>query len=232
MFLHWQSLRYETTTLFDFDFVQNSTPAGPAAPSVTLPTVQTGTVAYLFEFAQSYSTVPSTPSHPGWTLITNLGQQPTGDTGCRISAYYKILTSGDSGSVITGIDPTPGDDSSGGSSSIIIVLSKPTQTVTSVTNTNIQTDIIDLAFPTNVPVPDQTLAMSTAVKPSIAFAFSDELAMYYTGSQTPSLTVETSYRGKLFVFNLRDGDTSFDNVISIQSGLWRKALTTFISRIQ
>jgi hypothetical protein len=232
MFLHWQPSRYETTTLFDFDFVENSTATGPAAPSVTIPTVQTGTVAYLFEFAQTYSGIPSSPSHPGWTLITNLGQQAVGDTGCRISAYYKILSSGDSGSVITGIDPTPGDDSSGGNSSIIIVFSKPSQTVTSVTNVNLQTDIIDQQFPTNIPVPDQTLAMSTAVKPSIAFAFSDEGAMYYTGSQTPNLTVETDYRGKLFVFNLRPGETSFDNIISIQSGLWRRALTTFISRIE
>lgn len=237
MFLHWQSLRYTTTPRFTFSYVESGNPSSPNThlpATVTLPTVNNGTIAYLFEVAMSFSNaIPSNPTRTGWTQITTLGQLPSGGTGVRISSYYKILSSGDSGTTITGIDPSPGDNASGGTSCLIIALCEPTSSITTISNQNIQTDIVEYAFPTFIPLPAQTLSLSSSVKPALAFAFSDDEQMNYSGSFNPVLTIDiTNGHGRLFVFDLRDGEYVDDTLISIPSNAsWGYAMTTFISSV-
>lgn len=223
MFLHWQGLSFTQSHKFTFSSVGNSAFSSGVAVSVTMPTVDTGQVGFIFEFAINSSTIiPTTATHSGWTSISNLGELPTSGTGVRISSWYKMLSSSDSGTTISGM-------ASSSSRSIIVLICKSEKPITSITNQNIVSDIINTST-SNLPT--QTIPISTVTKPSLAFAFNQYSSATYTGSRAPDYTTFTSYVGNLLVWGIGENEIiSADTTIDASIFPGSYAMTTFTSYV-
>jgi hypothetical protein len=76
--------------------------AGSNTSTITIPAgAQAGDLAVMYDFAAGTISTPVAVTPPGWTLITS-----NNDVNTRGSIVYKILTSGDPGADVTGMNGT------------------------------------------------------------------------------------------------------------------------------
>lgn len=160
-------IRYATSTT---GFVYYVTQAGSSTTTITMPTVSAGDVAFYFTRSRNATTtIPAENAPSGWTNIFNTSVGTT--LGTRATGYYKICAGTEGGTTINNMAGT-------NNVSYIVVYRKQGASITSVTISGLNAQATDSA-PTN-----QSLAMSSAAKPFVGFAF-------YTGS-TAGGTVVTS----------------------------------------
>lgn len=188
-------IRYPVTN--DFIYYVNSTTATTA--TLTLPTFLDGDIAILFQSATNVSTtIPTAVTPTGWTNVVNSGVSST--TSLRIMTHYKIMTAGESGTVLTGMAGT-------NNVRYMIAIYRPSRTYTISTSTVSQQ--ATTAAPTN-----QTLTMTSITGPYIGVACyaSDATISPAGGGSTTTATRDigaSTYNMK--TFESIDNSTSFTN---------------------
>lgn len=192
-------IRYPLQTPFSLSFVTSVT---SSQSSMTIPaTAQVGDVVMLFDFAYISSTTPPTSVVPtGFTSFGASNNSQTISPACRSVVSYKILVSGDPGSIITGLSSTTMNK--------ILVVYRPNMTINNrvVSNQNGQNTA---SAPTN-----QTLTLATSLGGwFVGYAMYCSSGTITTRGSTTTATRELNVGTTMYVklFENLDGNTSFAN---------------------
>ena len=182
--------------------------------NITIPTVQTGDIAILFQGADNTTTTAPTAVNPsGWTSVVNASQTTT--AGLRIQIHYKILNSSDSGTSVSCMSGTA-------NSYHHIVVYRPSRTYTLSTPTPNQQA-------TNAAPTNQTLTMTGITGPYIGVAYS-----YSSGTPTLSSTTtatrtagQANNGGIINLFESTDSGISFATPTISATDTGQNALASF-----
>lgn len=184
------------------DFLTSSTSS--QISTIEIPsTSQEGDVAFLFEWSWADTGVLSIPTNiatTGWTVVSNTTQAIVAP-GARSKILYKVLTSTDPGTTITGISTV--------NTRKTMLVFRPNYTVTSITLSTPTTTV------TSTDPASQTISMTASTPSAVGFSHMGSDGAVTTRTITGDIMTEISNTTNQYVQYVIDNTVSPINNITI-----------------